>query len=141
MLMTILSVLVAGVVLILVGREALIRYLERRIKLVAEQAEIKASDPLLADLDTVRPAVVYFGAEWCNPCKLVQEPALQQLQTELDVQVIRVDLDTNREAAQRWGVMSVPRTFVLAPGGDVHTTNLDAVHAPTLKAQVQATVG
>lgn len=141
MITTIVSVLAAGALVVFAGPRLLTLYLERRIKQVAEQAEITATDPLLTELDPTRPAVVYFGAAWCNPCKLVQEPALQQLEAETDVQVIRVDLDTNRDAARRWGVMSVPRTFVLTPGGDVHTTNLDTVHAPTLKAQVQAVAG
>ena len=126
---------------IFAGPRLLITFLNWRIKQVADRAKITPTDPLLDDINPAHPAIVYFGAEWCSPCKLVQEPALQQLEAETDVQVIRVDLDTNREAAQRWGVMSVPRTFVLAPGGDVHTTNLDAVHAPTLKAQVQGAWG
>lgn len=97
-------------------------------------------DPLLADLRPGTPTIVYFTSPTCAPCLAQQKPALRVLLSDLGegVQVIEVDASAEPEAASRWGVMSVPTTFVLDAQGQPRQVNHGLVGADKLRRQVLA---
>lgn len=73
-------------------------------------------DPILANVKRGVATIVYFTTPMCIPCKTQQQPALHKLQSELGddaIQIIQIDATEDMSAAQRWGVMSAPTTFVL----------------------------
>jgi len=141
-----LILITAGVLVVVIGLAVMFGpsvfkgVIEGQINRRAEAAVITAADPLLKGLSPGRPALVYFTADWCGPCKLAQTPVIQRLMSDYGdrVQLLTVDLDKNPEAAKRWGVMSAPRTFILTPELEPHTTNLDVVYYAKLKEQVEA---
>jgi thioredoxin-like negative regulator of GroEL len=96
-------------------------------------------DPLLSDLRPGVPAIVYFTSPTCAPCKSQQRPALQKLLAELGdrVQVVEVNALDDQDAAKRWGVMSVPTTFVLDAMGLPRQVNNGVAGADKLKRQIQ----
>lgn len=53
--------------------------------------------------------VVDCTATWCGPCKLVA-PLMDQLASEYSdrIQVFKIDVDTNRPLAKRFGLKSIP---------------------------------
>ena len=53
----------------------------------------------------------------CGPCKAIA-PIFKELSEEFDAQFIKVDVDENPEAAQKFGVSAMP-TFVFIKGGEV----------------------
>ena len=62
------------------------------------------------------PTILYFTTPDCAPCKTVQRPALEKLQSQLGadhLQVLEVNAEEKPELAQEWGVLSVPTTFIL----------------------------
>jgi thioredoxin 1 len=69
-------------------------------------------------LKTQNAVLVDFWAAWCGPCK-VAEPVLEELsETYKDkVVIVKVDVDSNQESTQKYGVMSIPTT-VLFKGGE-----------------------
>jgi thiol-disulfide isomerase/thioredoxin len=87
------------------------------------------------------PAILYFTSPDCVPCKTVQRPALQKLQARLgdSLQVIEVNTYDNPELAVRWGVLSVPTTFVINRQGKLLFVNHGATRADKLFEQAQAT--
>jgi thiol-disulfide isomerase/thioredoxin len=99
-----------------------------------------SADPLLADLQNGVPAIVYFTTPFCEPCRTQQKPALAQLQAELGpaIQVIHVDASQQPDTADRWGVFSVPTTFVLDRRHAPRRVNRGVASAEALKKQVQA---
>jgi len=111
-------------------------YTRRHVQRVASAPR----DLLLHGLREGVPTIVYFTTPQCMPCKTQQMPALQTLQTELGerLQVVRVDATEQPEAAERWGVFSVPTTFVLDRHGQAREVNYGVADAAKLRRQLQA---
>lgn len=99
------------------------------------------SSSMLPALKPGIPTIVYFWSETCAPCKLVQAPVLRQLQDELGqdgVQVVAIDALSQSEAADAWGVLSVPTTFILDRTGQARRVNHGVARAEQLKQQIEA---
>ncbi len=62
-----------------------------------------------------RPAILYFTTPGCAPCKTIQRPALEQIADLLGekVQIIEIDALVETQLADKWGVLSVPTTFII----------------------------
>ena len=87
-----------------------------------------------------KPVIVYFTAPDCVPCKTVQRPALDQIRNLLGekLQVIEIDASERPDLAKRWGVMSVPTTFLLDAQGEARYVNNGVARAEKLMEQIQA---
>jgi thioredoxin 1 len=73
-----------------------------------------ASDVLQSD----KPVLVDFWAEWCAPCRKV-EPLLEEIANEMadQVTIVKLNIDENPQTAQAYRVMSVP-TLTVFKGGE-----------------------
>ena len=85
------------------------------------------------------PAVLYFTTPDCAACKTVQRPALRRLQEQLGerLQVIEIDAVEQPDLASRWGVLSVPTTFILDPQGQLKHINHGVARVDKLIQQIQ----
>jgi thioredoxin 1 len=59
--------------------------------------------------------VLYFTADWCNPCKKVK-PIVEEMNRESITKFQLVDVDSEMELVKRFEIRSVP-TFVLIEEG------------------------
>lgn len=86
------------------------------------------------------PVIVYFTTPDCAPCKTIQRPALQQLLNLMGerVRVIEIDATQQPDLARKWGVMSVPTTFLLDAHGKARYVNNGIARLETLMKQVQS---
>jgi len=84
------------------------------------------------------PAILYFTTPECVACRTMQRPALQRVRDYLgeNLQVIEVNAQAQPELADRWGVLSVPTTFVLDAKGEPAEVNYGAASAEKLVKQV-----
>ena len=61
--------------------------------------------------------VVDCTASWCGPCKLIA-PLIDQLADAYSdrAKVLKLDLDTNKEVAKRYGIRSIPAVMFFSQG-------------------------
>jgi len=68
-------------------------------------------------LNSDRPVLVDFWAEWCAPCKLI-EPLVDELANEYKdkLKVGKVDVDSNPQISMQYGIRSIPTLLIFKNG-------------------------
>ena len=59
--------------------------------------------------------VLYFTAEWCNPCQRTR-PIAEELKRDGLIDFIFVDADSEFELVEKFGIKSIP-TYILIEDG------------------------
>ncbi len=69
-------------------------------------------------LNSDKPVLVDFWAEWCGPCRMVA-PTVNEIAEEQDGLVVgKMDIDSNPTVPGRYGIRSIP-TLMVFKGGEV----------------------
>ena len=83
-----------------------------------------------------KPVLVDFFATWCGPCKTIA-PILKEVKNELEdnVIIIKIDVDKNKKASQKFNVRGVP-TLILYKNGKTIWRKSGVIPAHQLIAEI-----
>ncbi len=88
-------------------------------------------------INSSRPVLVDFYADWCQPCKEMPS-ILKEVKEELrqQVRIIKVDVDRNPNIATQFQIRSIP-TVMLFKNGEAKWTGMGVRSAAEIKLMVQ----
>ena len=91
-------------------------------------------------LQSDKPVLVDFFADWCGPCKMMA-PVVEQLAEELDgkAKVGKLNIDENMDIAEKYRVMNIP-TFLIFKDGQEKERIVGAVSKNELKNKLEQTL-
>lgn len=70
-------------------------------------------------LQSDRPVLADFYAEWCGPCKMLR-PILEEISDDRqDVKVVSINIDEEDELAEQFDVSAIPCVVLIKDGMEV----------------------
>lgn len=88
-------------------------------------------------IQSEKPVLVDFFAEWCGPCKMMA-PILSDVKSQVGeaASIIKIDVDKNPEAAAAYQVRGVP-TLILFKKGQIVWKQSGVVQANELSRLIK----
>lgn len=83
-------------------------------------------------LQSSKPVLVDFWAEWCAPCRMIG-PIIDQVASDFasSATVVKLNVDDNTASAQRYGIKGIPTLILFSEGKEVErvvgATSKDAI--------------
>ena len=91
-------------------------------------------------LESDKPVLVDYWAEWGGPCKMVA-PILDEIDTEYAdrIKVCKLDIDSNQATPPKYGIRGIP-TLMLFKNGEVAATKVGALSKSQLAAFLDSNI-
>lgn len=88
-------------------------------------------------INSKKPVLVDFYADWCGPCKQVP-PILQQVKSDLKdgIRIIKVNVDKNPFIATKYKIRSIP-TLIVFKDGIPQWTGVGVLQATEIKEVIK----
>ncbi len=98
---------------------------------------LTVTDATIEDvLNSGKPVVLDFWAEWCGPCRMIG-PIVEELATEYEGRVIigKVDVDNNDEVTSKYGIRNIP-TILFIKDGEIVDKQVGAAQKAVLIGKI-----
>ena len=91
-------------------------------------------------LQSTKPVLVDFWAEWCGPCKAIG-PALEEIAGEKKdvLSIVKLNIDENPLTPQKYNVRGIP-TLLIFKNGEVVAEKVGALPKSQLEGWIDQTV-
>ena len=78
--------------------------------------------------------LVDFFATWCGPCQMLS-PVIEELDKQVNIKVLKIDVDEVSDLAREFRVMSIP-TLIVFKNGKMTKKDLGYMPIERLKALI-----
>ncbi|MBQ0114958.1 MAG: thioredoxin [Bacteroidales bacterium] len=91
-----------------------------------------------SEIESGKPMVIDFWAEWCGPCKAIA-PIVEDLAKEYEGRVLigKYDVDEGNDAAVDFGVRNIP-TLLFFKDGQLVDRQVGSISRDALTAKIDA---
>ncbi len=95
-------------------------------------------DNIMEIIDSGKPVVIDFWAEWCGPCRMVA-PSIAELSKEYGdrVAIGKMDVDEHSDIPSKYGIRNIP-TVLFIKNGEVVDKQVGAAPKAVLEEKVKA---